>query len=113
MTSPENPSSEWSADVSRVSQEMASRLRARGVEVYDADSPDDILRLIEGVEEFERAVQSRGGDLMVDEPPGGGLAQPDDPHFVLPKRGADESISVYLRRLRGGIAAVRQHPPVG
>ena len=112
MTAPENPSNVWNADVSRVSQEMASRLRARGVAVYDSDSPDEVIRLVEGVEEFERAVQSRGGDLMVDEPPEAGPAEPDDPQFLLPRRAADESVSNYLRRLMAATTAVRDHPPI-
>jgi hypothetical protein len=111
MTHPDNISSDWNPDVSRVSQEMASRLRARGVAVYDSDSPDDVLELVELVEEFERAVESRGGDLMVDEPPAKGVAEPDDVHFLLPTRAADESVSSYIKRLRATIAAVQAHPP--
>jgi broad specificity phosphatase PhoE len=111
MTHADNISEPWDADVARISQEMAGRLRARGVAVYDSDSPDDVLQLVEEVEEFERAVESRGGDLMVDEPPAKGAAQPDDPHFLLPTRAADESVANYMRRLRAAIAAVQEHPP--
>lgn len=111
MTHADNISEPWDPDVARISQEMAGRLRARGVAVYDSDSPDDVLHLVEEVEEFERAVESRGGDLMVDEPPAKGAAQPDDPHFLLPTRAADESVANYMRRLRAAIAAVREHPP--
>jgi broad specificity phosphatase PhoE len=110
MTDAGNPSNEWNPDVARVAQEMAGRLRALGVDVYDSDSPDEVLQLVESIEEFERAVESRGGDLMVDEPPANGAAQPDDPHFLLPTRAADESVATYTRRLRGVIAAVREHP---
>ncbi len=110
MTHADNVSNPWDPDVARVAQEMAGRLRARGVAVYDSDSPDDVLKLVEGVEEFERAVESRGGDLMVDEPPANGVAQPDDPHFLLPRRAADETVSNYIRRLAAATAAVRQHP---
>jgi hypothetical protein len=111
MTHPEYPSNDWSPDVARVSQEIAGRLRSRGVDVYDSDSPDEVLQLVETVEEFERTVQSRGGDLMVDEPPTSGEAQPDDPHFLLPTRAADESVANYLRRLRAATDAVRELPP--
>jgi hypothetical protein len=111
MTHADNISEPWDPDVARVAQEMASRLRARGVAIHDSDSPDDVLQLVERVEEFERAVESRGGDLMVDEPPRNSAAQPDDPHFLLPTRAADESVANYIRRLRAVIAAVREHPP--
>lgn len=110
MTRLENTSDDWNRDVARVTDEMASRLRGRGVAVYDSDSPDDVVQLVEGVEEFERAVESRGGDLMVDEPPARGAAQPDDPHFLLPRRAADESVSNYINRLKTATSAVRQHP---
>jgi hypothetical protein len=111
MTHPDNTSNDWNRDVARVTQEMASRLRARGIAVYDSDSPEDVVALVESVEEFERAVESHGGDLMVDEPPASGSAQPDDPHFLLPTRTADESVSNYVRRLRAATAAVRKHEP--
>jgi hypothetical protein len=110
MTQPNN-SEPWDPDVSRVAQEIGHRLRALGVAVYDSDPPDTLVELVEAVEEFERAVESRGGDLMVDEPPVTGAAQPDDPHFLLPRRAADESVANYVRRLSAATAAVRQHPP--
>jgi hypothetical protein len=111
MTHGDNLSDQWDPDVSRVAQEMAGRLRALGVDVFDTDSPEEVFRLTEGVEAFERAVESRGGDLMVDEPPAhGATAEPDDRDFLLPRRAADESVSVYLRRLKQAKAAVRQHP---
>jgi hypothetical protein len=111
MTQSDNTSDDWDRDVARVAQEMASRLRAQGVAVYDSDSPEDIVQLVESVEAFERAVESRGGDLMVDEPPSSGSAQPDDPHFLLPSRAADESVSNYIKRLGIAMAAVQQHQP--
>ena len=45
------------------------------------------MTLLESVERFELAVESRGGDLMVDEGPHGVTREPDDVHFVLPQRG--------------------------
>lgn len=111
MTHLDNTSNEWNRDVARVAQELTSRLRARGIAVYDSDSPDDVVQLFESVEEFERAVESRGGDLMVDEPPTGGAGRPDDPHFLLPTRAADESVANYLKRLGAATGAVSQHRP--
>ena len=97
-------------DLARVSQELATRLRARGVAVHDDDSPDAIVLVSEAVEVFERAVQSRGGDLMVDEPPRNHAGEPDDPHFLLPTRADDESASAYATRLAAATADVRKHP---
>jgi hypothetical protein len=111
MTNPDSTSNEWNADVARVAQELSTRLRARGIEIHDSDSPDDVELLLESVEAFEEAVESQGGDLMVDEPPARGSAQPDDPHFLLPTRSADESVSRYVNRLNAATAAVRAHRP--
>lgn len=107
MTQPES-SNDWNADVARVSQEMTSRLQALGIEVSDSDSPDDVMELLDAVEEFERAVEDQGGDLMVDEPPAKGQAQPDDPRFLLPTRRADESVAQYRKRLMAATQEVRQ-----
>jgi broad specificity phosphatase PhoE len=98
-------------DLTRVAQELAGRLRARGVAVHDDDSPEAIVALLEAVEAFERAVESQGGDLMVDEPPTARRAQPDDPHFLIPSRGDDESFTQYSGRLAAAIAAIRRHRP--
>jgi len=111
MSDIDNTSNDWNRDLARVTQEMSSRLRARGISVFDSDSPDDVAQLVESVEAFEQAVESRGGDLMVDEPPTNGSAQPDDPEFLLPTRAADESVSRYLKRLIAATAAVREHRP--
>jgi hypothetical protein len=112
MTQPHaDPRRDDSRDIARVTQELASRLRARGVAVSDGDSPDAVVRLLEAVEAFERAVEARGGDLMMDEPPAKGEAEPDDPHFLLPKRRANESVEQYIERLAAVTAAVREHRP--
>ena len=112
MTGPGNAPREDDPEVSRVSQDIAGRLRRRGVEVRDDESPEDIVRLLESVEAFERVVQARGGDLMVDEPPANGAVQPDDPEFLLPTRSADESAAAYLDRLAGATEAIRRRKPV-
>jgi hypothetical protein len=112
MTQPQStPRDDDDRDLTRVSQELAARLRARGVAVHDADSPDAIVLLVEAVEAFERAVQARGGDLMMDEPPRNHAGEPDDPHFLLPARADDESASAYAARLGAATAAVRRHKP--
>lgn len=110
MTQPDiAPRDENDRDLARVSQELAGRLRARGVAIHDDDSPDTIVLLLETVEAFERAVEAQGGDLMMDEPPANQAGQPDDPHFLLPPRGDDESGSAYGTRLAEQTAAIRKH----
>jgi len=103
---------EWNSDVARVSQELTSRLRARGIEIEVGDSPDDVIELLEAVEAFEEAVEAQGGDLMVDEPPTPGNAQPDDRDFLLPVRAVDESVKQYVKRLGAATVAVREHRPL-
>jgi hypothetical protein len=112
MTQPSGaPREENDRDVARVSEELAGRLRARGVAVHDDDSPEAIVALVEALEAFERAVEAHGGDLMVDEPPARHAGQPDDPHFLLPPRGDDESFTQYRAKLTAATAAIQQHKP--
>ena len=112
MTQPSGaPRDDSDRDLARVSEEIAGRLRARGVAVHDDDSPETLVAVLEGVEAFERAVEAHGGDLMMDEPPAHHAGQPDDPHFLLPVRGDDESFTQYLGKLTAATAAIRQHKP--
>jgi len=83
--------------------EALARLDDRGIDASDAPI-EGVVDLLEAVEAFERAVEARGGDLMVDTPPS---RQPDDPGFVLPRRGGDESVSDFANRIRR--AAGRLH----
>jgi hypothetical protein len=98
------------SDFSRATEEITRRLLSRGIELHDADSPDDLVRMIDAVEAFERAVVAHGGDLMVDEPPPPHPGQPDDPHFLLPMRAADESAAGYVNRLAAATKVVQHHP---
>lgn len=86
--------------------EVASRLRSRGVTVYEGEDAEDVADLLSAVEEFEREVQQRGGDLMVDEVPS---LEPDRPEFLLPLRRADEAIRDYIGRLQVAAGEIREH----
>lgn len=113
MPQPEGtPRDENDDDIARVSQDIAGRLHALGVETRDDESPEAIVRILEAVEKFEQAVVAQGGDLMMDEPPANQAGQPDDPHFLLPSRAADESADGYARRLAEATAAVQRHRPL-
>ena len=108
MTHPEpRRDNENSDDLERVADEVRERLRARGVAAEPADSPEDLAVLLEGVEDFEHAVESRGGDLFVDEPPLGCEGQPDDPRFAIPARLPRESARTYARRLAEAAGRIR------
>ena len=98
-------------DVQRVSQEVVSRLEGLGVWLSGTERPEDLARILETVERFEVAVETRGGDLMVDEGPDGRTTEPDDVHFALPHRRADESVERYLDRVERARAEVLRHPP--
>lgn len=91
--------------------ETSDRLRAVGVRLTGHESSDDLANLLEAVERFERAVKARGGDLMVDEGPHGETREPDDVHFVLPRREPGEPVAAYLGRLDEAAGAVRHHRP--
>src|SRR5260221_8828098 len=67
----------------RVTDEIIGRLHALGVEASQRDTPEQLARLLDAVEQFERTVERRGGDLMVDEPIGTKRpTSPDDQHCV-------------------------------
>jgi hypothetical protein len=93
-------------DVDRVAEEVASRLRSRGVEVQRRDTPTDLAMLLDAVEEFELAVEAKGGDLMTAEPPEGGSTEPTD--FVLPKRTSEEPAGTYVERLSEATRNLRE-----
>src|SRR6266498_2640553 len=87
--------------------EVAARLRQRGVAVTGAEDSDALANLLSAVERFEAAVEAHGGDLMVDDLRS---SQPDDPHFVVPRRAPGEGIPAYLGRIDEATARLRRHP---
>ncbi len=87
--------------------EVADRLRRRGVAVTGAEGSDDLANLLSAVERFEKAVEGHGGDLMVDDLKS---VQPDDRHFVLPRRKHSEAIRAYIIRIDNAADGLRRHP---
>src|SRR5205814_4607902 len=88
--------------------EVAARLRTRGITVTGAERPEELADLLSAVERFEAAVEAHGGDLMVDDL---NSSEPDDQHFVLPRRAPSEAIRPYIARIEAAAVALRQHPP--
>jgi hypothetical protein len=86
-------------DMERNTAIVTDKLRGKGVTVLADDTPDDIVNLLESVEAFEEAVRLGGGDLMMDEPPPGQDAQPDDERFLLPARRPGESADQFVKRV--------------
>jgi hypothetical protein len=97
-------------ELRRVSAELANRLTSLGIHLTGRERPEELVDLVEAVDRFEAAVESQGGDLMMDEPPAGRAAQPDDTHFALPRRDEGESVAHYLEGLARATDAVRRHP---
>ena|SRR2546426_10809 len=97
------------SEIRHVAQEVADRLRRRGIALRGDERPEDLADLLSAVERFEAAVEARGGDLMVDDLHS---SRPDDRHFVLPPRRADESIRDYTVRVDAAIARVKTHPNI-
>ena len=84
-----------------VKTEELGRLHARGIDIPGNAPAEAVVEVVEAVEMFERAVEARGGDLMVDTPP---VREPDNPRFVLPRLGEDESLADFARRIRTAAA---------
>jgi hypothetical protein len=76
--------------------ELSGRLAQKGVDVGSDEDPGQLADLLSAVEEFERAVEAAGGDLMVNSP---SSLDPEEDRFVIPSRRADEPISRYRERI--------------
>lgn len=87
--------------------EVAARLRSRGISVTGAEPAAQLDDLLTAVGRFEAAVERHGGDLMVDDLKS---SQPDDRHFVVPRREPGESIRAYIGRIDDATAQLRRHP---
>jgi hypothetical protein len=87
--------------------ETAARLRSRGIEVTGREDSEELADLLTAVERFEEWVEIRGGDLMVDDLKS---SQPDDPHFVVPKRESGEALRHYIARIDAAAAGLQKHP---
>ena len=101
--------SEARRELKDVAQETASRISARGVSLRGNETHGELAEIEEAIERFETAVDSHGGDLMVDEAPRGQRGEPDDPRFQLPKRAASMSVADYLASLARGIDRIRRN----
>src|SRR2546425_8078250 len=85
--------------------EVAARLRSRGIAVTGAEGPEDLADLLSAVERFEAAGEAHGGGLMVDDL---NSAEPDDRHFVVPRRAPREGLREYHGRLGRAAAEPRR-----
>ncbi|MEO8448850.1 MAG: hypothetical protein ABI647_03610 [Gemmatimonadota bacterium] len=86
--------------------EVAGRLQRRGIVVTGREDSEELADLLTAVEHFEAAVEQRGGDLMVDDLRS---TEPDDPHFVVPRRARGESLRRYIGRIDEATARLRNH----
>jgi hypothetical protein len=93
---PRSVTSRQESDIERAVAIATTRLRGRGVDVTGSESSQQLVRLLTAVEEFERAVERRGGDTFINTR---GSSQPENPEWVLPARAADESIDAYIRHV--------------
>src|SRR5437899_10083416 len=87
--------------------EVTARLRGRGIALTGAENPEDLVDLLSAVERFEAVVEAHGGDLMVDDLKS---SEPDDRHFVVPRRGHGETVRAYVVRIDEAAARLRGHP---
>jgi len=88
--------------------EVVAWLRRRGIVASDIERSEDLADLQSAVERFEAVVEAHGGDLMVDDLKG---SQPDDRHFVLPRRASGEAIRAYIGRIDDATTRLQRHAP--
>jgi hypothetical protein len=97
------------SELERAMEHTRERLASLFIWLDGRETSEELVSIEEAVERFEVAVEAKGGDLMVDEGPKKGAIQPDDPHFVLPKREAGESVADYLGKIESATDLVRHH----
>jgi hypothetical protein len=95
------------AERTAAAAEVRGRLRRRGMAVTGGENAEDLGNLLSAVERFEAAVEAHGGDLMVDDLKS---PQPDDRHFVVPRRARGEAVRAYIGRIDEATAQLRRHP---
>jgi hypothetical protein len=88
----------------RAREEAEARLRARGIEVLKADDDEAVADLLDAIERFENAVESRGGDLFVNRI---GSSEPESPEFVPPVREDGEPAVEYRERINRAASRLR------
>lgn len=95
----DNPHRE--AERAAVRDEIAARLAERGVALTGDESDEQVVRLLDAVDDFERARAVVGGDSMVNDRRS---SSPDDPALVIPVRQGDEPVERYIERIRAAAA---------
>jgi hypothetical protein len=91
----------------RARAETEDRLRSRGIKLHPWDGDEEAEDLLDTIERFEVAVESRGGDLLVDWI---GSSEPSNREFVPPIRDPEENISDYRLRVEAATDQVRHRP---
>jgi hypothetical protein len=86
-----------------VRDELEARLIRSGVMLNGSETDEQILDIANAVEAFEAARAAAGGDSMVNTPES---SQPEDPHYVLPRRRDDESVEQYVTRVRDAAESI-------
>ena len=86
-------------------QEAEYRLSERGIRVELKDSDEEVADMLDAIERFEAAVESKGGDLFVNRI---GSSEPEDPAFVPPQRHEGESAADYRRRIETAADGLRR-----
>jgi hypothetical protein len=86
-----------------VRDELEGRLIRSGVVLSGSESDEQILAIADAVEAFEAARSAAGGDSMTNTLES---SQPEDPHYVLPRRRDDESVEQYVIRVRDAAESI-------
>jgi hypothetical protein len=87
----------------RVTTAVRGQLVQRGIEVRDADRPEQLMAILDAVELFEARVAALGGDSFTNAPDS---SRPDDRRLVIPRRSDDESGDQYARRVADAAAGL-------
>ena len=99
---------EGNADRRQAREALIGQLSERGIDVLDADGDEALADLLTAVQRFERTRFELGGDSYTNDMD---ASEPDQKAFVMPRRGADESIAQYTDRVNRAAQKAASTPP--
>lgn len=94
-------------ETQRLRAHLSARLLNRGVLVHSQDSIEGLAALIEAYENFEIAVEARGGQLTIEPLPAAATARTSYSPFALPRRTPHETAHTYASRIDAAATQLR------
>ncbi|MGV3709581.1 MAG: hypothetical protein ACO1Q7_12135 [Gemmatimonas sp.] len=102
-----NSSSPTVDEVEQMREQLTVRLEMRGVAVHRQDSAEGLATMIESLEAFDCAVETRARHLTTDTADSLLPTVRDNPAAILPRRASHETAHTYASRIDAATARLR------